>query len=68
MCIMLCCEGVHHIANEITVHASNQVEHDNCLDDVVRVLYENGITLNRDICQLNMPKVVLWIMICQNVA
>ncbi|XP_065941320.1 uncharacterized protein [Magallana gigas] len=52
------CEGVHNIMDDIIVHASSQVEHDRCLENVVKVLYEKGFTLNRDKCQLNMSQVV----------
>ncbi|VDI25706.1 Hypothetical predicted protein [Mytilus galloprovincialis] len=41
------CEGVHNIMDDIIVHASNQVEHDKCLENVVRVLRDKGITLKQ---------------------
>jgi hypothetical protein len=41
------CEGVHNIMDDIIVHASNQKEHDKCLENAVRVLRDKGITLNR---------------------
>ncbi|CAC5397235.1 unnamed protein product [Mytilus coruscus] len=52
------CEGVHNIMDDIIVHASNQVEHNKCLENVVRVLQDKGITLNNDKCEFNMSKVV----------
>ncbi|CAC5404852.1 unnamed protein product [Mytilus coruscus] len=52
------CEGVHNIMDDIIVHASNQVEHDKCVENVVRVLQDKGITLNNDKCEFNMSKVV----------
>ena len=47
----------------IIVHASNQKEHDKCLENSVRVLRDKGITLNRRKCQLNMSQVVFIIII-----
>ena len=41
------CEGVHNIMDDIIVYASNQKEHDKCLENAVRVLRDKGITLNR---------------------
>ncbi|XP_048729723.2 uncharacterized protein K02A2.6-like [Ostrea edulis] len=52
------CEGVHNIMDDIIVHASCQAEHDKCLENVVRVLRDKGITLNKDKCQFNMSQVV----------
>ncbi|XP_061195212.1 uncharacterized protein K02A2.6-like [Saccostrea echinata] len=52
------CEGVHNIMDDIIVHASSQTKHDRCLENVVKVLYEKGFTLNRDKCELNMSEVV----------
>ncbi|XP_062609444.1 uncharacterized protein K02A2.6-like [Saccostrea cucullata] len=52
------CEGEHNIMDDIIVHASSQEKHDTCLENVVRVLYEKGLTLNRDKCELNMSEVV----------
>jgi hypothetical protein len=45
--------------DDITVHASNQKEHDTCLENAVRVLRDKCITLNGGKCQLNMSQVVL---------
>ena len=52
------CNGVHNIMDDIIVHAKTQSEHDECLENVVRVLRDKGITLNRDKCQFNMSQVV----------
>lgn len=52
------CEGVHNIMDDIIVHASTQEEHDKCLENVVRVLQEKGITLNDKKCEFNLSKVV----------
>ena len=38
------------------MHAPNQQEHDERLEKVLNVLQEKGITLNREKCQFNMPK------------
>jgi hypothetical protein len=45
--------------DDIIVHASNQIEHDTCLENAVRVLRYKCITLNGGVCQLNMSQVVL---------
>ena len=50
------CEGVQNILDDIIVHAPNQQEHDKRLEKVLNVLQEKGITLNREKCQFNMPK------------
>jgi ribosome-interacting GTPase 1 len=54
------CEGVHHIADDIIVHASNHVEHDKCLDNVVRVLRDKGLTLNRTNVNLIQSNALKW--------
>jgi hypothetical protein len=45
--VLLGCEGVHNSMDDIIVHASNQKEHDKCLENAVRVVRDKGITLNR---------------------
>ncbi|XP_062616425.1 uncharacterized protein K02A2.6-like [Saccostrea cucullata] len=52
------CERVRNIMDDIFVHASSQEKHDRCLENVVRVLYEKGLTFNRDKCELTMSEVV----------
>ena len=44
--VLLGCEGVHNSMDDIIVHASNQKEHDKCLENAARVLRDKGITLN----------------------
>ena len=49
-------EGSHNISDDIIVHAATQEEHDERLNSVLKRLEENGLTLNPDKCQFNMPK------------
>ena len=51
------CEGVHNIMDDIVVHGSSAEEHNERLSKVVKILAEKGLKLNREKCQLNMPKI-----------
>ena len=54
--ILQSCEGVQNILDDIIVHASTQEEHDKRLENVLSVLQNKGITLNREKCMFNLPK------------
>lgn len=49
---------VHTIIDDIIVYVRSQVEHDWCLENVVKVLFEKTFSLNKDQCQLNMAQTV----------
>ena len=38
-------EGVHNIMDDIIVHASNQKEHDTCLENAIRVLRDKSMSV-----------------------
>ena len=46
--ILQSCEGVQNILDDIIANASNQEEHDKRLENVLSVLQNKGITLNRE--------------------
>ena len=48
------CEGVHNILDDVIVHAATKEEHDQRFKNVVRVLSNKGLTLNRNKCQFKM--------------
>ena len=50
------CEGAHNILDDIIVHGETEEEHDRRFERVVQVLYEKGLTLNREKCQHKMPR------------
>ena len=50
------CEGAHNILDDIIVHGETEEEHDRRFDRVVQVLYEKGLTLNREKCQYKMSR------------
>ena len=54
--ILQSCEGVQNILDDIIDHASTQEEHDKRLENVLSVLQYKGITLNREKCMFNLPK------------
>lgn len=49
------CEGARNISDDIIVHGRTIEEHNNRLVNVLNTLKENGLTLNREKCQFNMP-------------
>ena len=51
-------EGAHNILDDIIVHRSSKEEHDKRLARVLETLRDNGLTLNKDKCELNMSKLV----------
>ena len=52
------CEGAHNILDDITVHGSNQREHDERLRQVHIVLRKTGLTVNAEKCEPNMSHLV----------
>ena len=51
-------EGAHNILDDIIVHGASKEEHDKRLARVLETLRDNGLTLNKDKCELNMSKLV----------
>ncbi|MCG8032064.1 MAG: RNA-directed DNA polymerase, partial [Candidatus Thiodiazotropha taylori] len=51
-------DGAHNILDDIIVHGTSREEHDKRLIQVLGTLKDNGLTLNKDKCELNMSKLV----------
>ena len=52
------CSGVHNIQDDIIVHGTNEKEHNERLNTVLKVLSENGLTLNKEKCQFGVDKLI----------
>ena len=50
------CKGVRNIMDDIIIFASSEEEHKEGLEAVLQRIQENGLTLNKKKCRLNMPK------------
>ena len=57
-------EGAHNILDDIIVHGASKKEHDKLLVKVLETLRDNGLTLNKKKCELNMSKLVIMGHIC----
>ena len=58
------CSGTANISDDIIIYGSDQAEHDKRLEKVLTRLEERGLTLNKDNCVFDMPKLtfmgLLW--------
>ena len=52
------CPNAQNIMDDIIVHGVTQEQHDECLKNVLNVLREKGLTLNREKCEFNMSEIV----------
>ena len=48
------CEEAHNILDDIIVHGETEEKHDGQFERAVQVLYQKGLTFNRDKCQYKM--------------
>lgn len=51
-------DGAYNIIDDIIVHGTSREEQDKRLIQVLGTLKDNGLTLNKDKCELNMSKLV----------
>ena len=49
-----------NISDDIIIYGKSQIEHDRALDNTFKRLFENGLTLNLEKCELNKDKEVFF--------
>ena len=52
--------GVRNISDDIIVFGTTQAEHDRSLDQTLKRLHANGLTLNKDKCLFSVPELVFF--------
>ena len=57
------CRGTANISDDIIVYGCSQAEHDKRLEKVLTRLEERGLTLNKEKCVFDMPKLTFMGML-----
>ena len=52
--------GAKNISDDIIIFGKSQIDHDRALDNTCQRLFENGLTLNLEKCELNKDKEVFF--------
>ncbi|CAB4009281.1 Transposon Tf2-6 poly, partial [Paramuricea clavata] len=60
------CSGTANISDDIIIYGSDQGEHDKRLEKVLTRLEERGLTLNKDKCVFDMPKLTFMGLLLSN--
>jgi hypothetical protein len=60
------CSGTANISDDIIIYGSDQGEHDKRLEKVLTRLEERGLTLNKEKCVFDMPKLTFMGLLLSN--
>ena len=58
--ILTHCNGVIGITDDVAVHGKDDKEHDKCLHQFMRVVYEHRLVSNKDKCAVKQTSIVFF--------